>query len=161
MSVYSAYRHIRSTMVSLTFKSSCYIITIFDGCLSFEHFVGLSGVPRKNNILEFSNVLYMDINRVKFEKQCRQNILFKGIALTTLVFLFFFLLKKMQACLVQLLMKWGVAHLEELVSSLYLFRITTDILSSTIKGKTLFIFTHYSEACVKRVQRSAMGKKKW
>lgn len=81
-------------MVSLTFKSSCYIITVFDGCLSFEHFVGPSGVPRKNNILEFSNVLYMDINRVKFEKQCRQHILFKGIALTTLVFLFFFLLKK-------------------------------------------------------------------
>ena len=123
MSVYSAYRQIRSTMVSLTFKSSCYIITIVDGCLSFEHFVGPSGVPRKNNILEFSNVLYMDINRVKFEKQCRQNILFKGIALTTLVFLFFFLFKKMQAGLVQLLMKWGVAHLEELVSSLYFSKV--------------------------------------
>ena len=85
--------------------------------------MGPSGVPRKNNILEFSYVLYMDINRVKFEKQCRQHILFKGIALTTLVFLFFFLLKKMQAGLVQLLMKWGVAHLEELVSSLYFSKV--------------------------------------
>ena len=61
MSVYSAYRQIRSTMVSLTFKNFCYIITIFDGCLSFEHFVGPSGVLRKNNILEFSNVLYISI----------------------------------------------------------------------------------------------------
>ena len=52
--------------------------------------MGPSGLPGKNNILEFSNVLYMDINCVKFEKQCRQHILFKGIGLTTLVFLFFF-----------------------------------------------------------------------
>lgn len=86
--------------------------------------MGPSGLPRKNNILEFSNVLYMDVNCVKFQKQCRQHILFKGIGLTTLVFLFFFfLLKKKQAGLVQLLMKWGVAHLEELVSSLYFSKV--------------------------------------
>ena len=56
--------------------------------------MGPSGLPRKNNILEFSNVLYMDVNCVKFQKQCRQHILFKGIGLTTLVFLFFFSFKK-------------------------------------------------------------------